>query len=40
MRQVVTYATTTFHQLHLLLVHFDDAAVAVRLAIKPYHKTV
>ena len=39
-RQVVTHATATFHQLHLLFVDFDNAAVRVGGAIEPDNKTV
>lgn len=40
MRQVVTHTASTFHELNLLLVNLDDAAVRVRLAVKTNNKTV
>ena len=40
MTQVVAYASTPLHQLHLFLVYLDDASVAVGCAVKTYHETV
>ena len=40
MREVMTHTTTTLHQLHLLLVHAQNGAVGVGIAIKTYHKAV
>ena len=39
-RQIVSYTTTAFHQLHLLLVNLEDAAVTVRLTVEAYNEAV
>ena len=40
MTQVVTHASAAFHQLHLLLVNADDAAIGVGASVKTDDKTI
>ena len=40
MRQVMPHASTTLHQLNLLLINTDNRSVRVRLSIQSYHKTI
>lgn len=40
MGEVVSDTAAAFHELHLLLVDLDDAAVAVGIAVEAYHEAV
>ena len=40
MTKVVSYTTTSFHQLHLFLVNLHDSAIRVGITIKPNNKAV
>ena len=40
MRQIMPHTSAAFHQLHLLLIDKDNAAVRVGLTVKTYDKAI
>ena len=40
MTQIVSYSTSTFHQLNLLFINTHDSTITISITIKPDNKTV
>ena len=40
MTKIMSYSTTTFHQLDLFLVNTHDSTIAISISVKSNHKTV